>query len=645
MKFILQNLLSTLVILLTLSTPGAGQQPKVSLDSCQYYISQGQHAEAITNLSILLSDSSTLKKTAVFKIYDLLGKAYYDIGDKGTAALNYNRGLEYARNKADSSYMAYFYMQLAAVNVHSIAPLSRKQIATAEIIYNRLKDSTGILKASIRKASILMFEGRLDSAMNIYATAIPKCEKLHFDSILTSIYLNLGVAYGQRDDIDLYKYYTNIAIQKGIKSNDKKNLALAYANYCAYFLEINLLDSCEFYAYKAIEIANKINYLRPKIVAYQNLLDVSERRKNYRQAYDRLWIYKAICDSFNLIGNDIIGLKNQLEGDFKTREDEITRQNFIKEIESENRLNRQKMITISAIIILLMMGAAGIIILNRYRIIKKQETIIKSQHEELKLQHITIEAKQKDIVDSINYAKRLQNAILSDPSEIRAVLPNTFVLYIPKDIVAGDFYFFEEYADHYMLAAADCTGHGVPGAILSVVCANALSQAIQEFDLTDPGQILDKTRDIIIDRFSKSTETINDGMDISLLVISKKYKTAWWSGAHNSLYYTVNGQLTEVKANRQSVGPSDYKNHFTTHKIDIQEKNRTTFYLLTDGFADQFGGTHGKKYRTKELKLLIEKLSCLHVMEQQKELETVFHDWKGNLEQLDDICILGIEIS
>jgi len=620
------------------------QESKISLDSCQYYLSKGQHAESIKKLNILLADSGSLKRTAVFKIYDLLGKAYYDIGDPGTAALNYNRGLEYARSKSDSSYIAYFYMQLSSVNVHRLAELSRKQIDNAALIYMQIGDSLGILKSKVKKASILMFAGKLDSAMNIYSTAIPECEKLHLDSMLTSIYLNIGVAYGQRDDIELYKYYTAIAIQKGIKSNDKKNLALAYANYCGYFLEKNMLDSTEHYAFLAINIANNIRYIRPKIIAYQNLLEVSEKRKNYREAYDRLWIYKTICDSFNLIGNDIIGLKNQLEGDFKTREEEITRQNIIKEKESEIRLNRQKMITISAVIILLMMGAAGAIIFNRYRIIKKQEKIIKVQHEELTLQHMTIESKQKDILDSITYAKRLQNAILSDPEEIKSVLPNTFVLYLPKDIVAGDFYFFEEYTDYYMLAAADCTGHGVPGAILSVVCANALSQAIKEFALTDPGQILDKTRDIITDRFSKSTETINDGMDISLLVISKNDKTVWWSGANNPLYYTVNGKLSEIKANRQSVGLSDHKNNFTTHRIDVFGQNQTMFYLLTDGFADQFGGTDGKKFRTKELRLLIERLSYLPINEQQRELEAVFQKWKGNFEQIDDVCIIGIEM-
>ena len=232
---------------------------------------------------------------------------------------------------------------------------------------------------------------------------------------------------------------------------------------------------------------------------------------------------------------------------------------------------------------------------------------------------------QKEIIDSINYAKRLQNALPPSIELINSNLPHNFIYYQPKDIVA-----------------ADCTGHGVPGAMVSVVCSGALTRTINELHITQPHLILSKTRELILETFAKNNEEVKDGMDISLLCIDKKNKIAFWSGANNPLWYLQNKKVVEIKPDKQPIGKTDKPLPFTTHKIDFNEE--TTFYLFNDGLPDQFGGLKGKKYKYKQMQELLLQNCHLSLNEQKQKLHKSFMDWKGKLEQVDDVCVMGIRV-
>jgi serine phosphatase RsbU (regulator of sigma subunit) len=221
-------------------------------------------------------------------------------------------------------------------------------------------------------------------------------------------------------------------------------------------------------------------------------------------------------------------------------------------------------------------------------------------------------------------------------------LPEHFVFYQPKDIFAGDFYWMHTVESRVFIAAADSTGHGVPGTIVSIVCSNALDKALKEFGLTETGKILDKTTELVLETFAKSGEEINDGMDISLLCIDKMNRSISWSGANNQLLYAVNNELVSVKANKQPVGRSENREPFKTHVIPYREES--IFYLMTDGFQDQFGGPGGKKFKFKQLEALISEISGKPLHDQLENLQSVFYNWKGNLEQVDDVTIIGIKI-
>ena len=269
------------------------------------------------------------------------------------------------------------------------------------------------------------------------------------------------------------------------------------------------------------------------------------------------------------------------------------------------------------------------------RFIKKQMQFI----ENLKT---NLEIKNREILDSIEYALRIQTAILPPQKIVRQYLENSFILYKPKDIVAGDFYWMETVNDLVLFAACDCTGHGVPGAMVSVVCHNALNRAVREFGLTKPASILDKTTEIVLENFSKSEEEIQDGMDISICALNTKTKTLEWAGANNSLLLINKGQLTETKADKQCIGYNDNFKPFTNHQFNLQED--TSIYLFTDGFADQFGGQPERKLTKNRFRELLISIQHLTVQHQATELDNFISHYKQNIEQTDDILVIGVKV-
>ncbi len=270
---------------------------------------------------------------------------------------------------------------------------------------------------------------------------------------------------------------------------------------------------------------------------------------------------------------------------------------------------------------------------------------IKSNNsKKLKQKNTLIEKQNHEILGSITYAKRIQQAILPNEKHWSNILKNSFVYYKPKDIVAGDFYWMEETPDYIFVAAADCTGHGVPGAMLSVLCSNALSKTVTELHILETNEILDRTRKILLDTLLKNEDNIYDGMDISLIRIAKKNPfEVQFSGANNSMILVnANNEISEVKADKQPVGKYLLEKPFTSSNHTLEKD--TMIYLFSDGYADQFGGSKGKKYMRKNLHSLYNSIALSTTEEQKNKLDLALNNWKGNYEQVDDILIIGIRI-
>jgi serine phosphatase RsbU (regulator of sigma subunit) len=258
-----------------------------------------------------------------------------------------------------------------------------------------------------------------------------------------------------------------------------------------------------------------------------------------------------------------------------------------------------------------------------------------------------VSEKNKAITDSINYARHIQNAILPSQRSFKSNFRDAFILYKPKDIVAGDFYWMYANETKIYFAAADCTGHGVPGAMVSVICANALNRTVKEFGISDTGKVLDKVRDLVIDTFiyedtDPTVNSVKDGMDISLCCLDLKSNELQWSGANNPLWIVRDNRLLEYKPDKQPIGRVDNAKPFKTLTIQLQTNDN--LFIFTDGYADQFGGEKGKKFKYSQLKDLVIRLGKEKAEDQSKELDKMLESWKGKLEQVDDILLIGIKI-
>ena len=264
-------------------------------------------------------------------------------------------------------------------------------------------------------------------------------------------------------------------------------------------------------------------------------------------------------------------------------------------------------------------------------------------HEEtIMQQNAEITQKNKDITDSITYARRIQRAIFPPEAAVKKLLPESFVLYRPKDIVAGDFYWAESAGGKIFFAVADCTGHGIPGALLSMLCGNALSKAVKELDIHEPAKILDKAAQLLEEQFARSEEDVNDGMDIALCRFDPGKKMLQFAGANNTLCFIRNGEAHELPADKQPVGRHEGRRPFTNQTLELREGD--CVYLFSDGFADQFGGPKGKKFKHSRFRQTLLDIHALPMEKQKRQLEEIFEAWKGELEQVDDVCVAGLRV-
>ncbi len=365
--------------------------------------------------------------------------------------------------------------------------------------------------------------------------------------------------------------------------------------------------------------------------------------------------------------NQVIKKEFQIEFDARRQ---IEQTKHKKELEVSNeKQKRQRIIS-------WFFGSGLFIIVIFAFVIFRSLNATRRQNKIIEEQKRLVEGKNREILDSISYAKRLQDAILPPLSIWKTYLPESFILYKPKDIVAGDFYWLEPIrlntgnGNRIMIAAADCTGHGVPGAMVSVVCSNALNRAVKEFGISEPGEILDKVRELVIETFAsydmqiEEEMQVKDGMDISLCAIqtdsghletwSSQQGILQWAGANNPLWIVRKDEqneyrLIEYKPDNQPIGKHYNARNFTTHTIEMQAED--TIYMFTDGFADQFGGERlpegklgGKKYKSRKMKDFILSIQQYSMDEQLHLIDREFQEWKQDLDQVDDICIVGFRL-
>ncbi|MBA2613045.1 MAG: tetratricopeptide repeat protein [Bacteroidetes bacterium] len=489
-----------------------------------------------------------------------------------------------------------------------------EEYAKAEKIFIALKDSIGYISVKVQELPLYDKLNENQKIIDLGNKLVPFISALKPANYM-SLHFGLGKAYRQLG---------------------KNDLALK---------ELNL----------AMAVADKINNADALMHGYDEMYRVYAAKKDYKNAFIYLEQQSILKDSsLNAESAKQIAemdTKYQTEKrklEIKTLNTEKTLQQTELTRKNEEAKQRNFQLIAFAIGFLITLVLSVIVYRNlqknkRYsRIIEVQKDEVEKQKNEVMHQKEVVEEKNKEITDSINYALRIQSAILPPINYVKEYLPESFILYQPKDIVAGDFYWMHISGDKIFIAAADSTGHGVPGALVSIVCANALNRTVNEFGINDTGMILDKTREIVIETFAKSQSDVKDGMDVSLMCIDKNKKQIQWSGANNPLWYIDDHEVKEIKGDKQPIGKSDNAFNFNTRVLEF--KPGSIFYLFTDGFADQFGGEKGKKFKYKQLENLLLDIYKLPLAKQEVELLNAFNNWKGELEQVDDVCIIGIKV-
>lgn len=587
------------------------------------------------------------------RYYLSIGSYYTKIGDLDLGLEKYQKGLELLIKEGDKEWETYAYNNIG-VNYSNLEDNknARYYYQKALNLFKSRNDSIGVTLSYSNIATCYQNESLLDSAIYFSKLALGYAEKLNHTIIIGSSQLVLSELYlKKKNNLFADKYLQNAKTLYNNINDIDGIIDVA-------FLESDILRTQN--TNKAIAVLKAISLtvdtmdiLQNKVRINQKLANLYIDKSDFKNAYHAL--NKHIEFNNAMINQTSFKNINELEVKYQVNEkileienlnnrNELIQVNLDKKKleEIHQRKTKYWILFISLTIATLLSVLLFIIFRNNKKTIKAN-LIISQQKEDVELKNVIIEQKSHEIFDSITYAKRIQNAILPKASDIGSYFPNSFLIYLPKDIVAGDFYWFEKINNIRFFAIADCTGHGVPGAMVSVVCHNALNAAVYEHNLIKPGEILDKVKNIIFHAFSNDHHQIKDGMDISLGVINDTTNVFTWAGANNPLWQTSKaGELTIYKPDKQPIGDFEKSSPFNTHYIHYKPGDK--FYLFSDGYIDQFGGLKNKKYKTVNFKKLI--LSNVkHSFEiQKRNINQEFYVWKNDQEQLDDVCIFGFEI-
>ncbi len=532
-------------------------------------------------------------------------------------------------------------------------------------------------------------------AYQVLSQAQLNCEKRNDLNQLRFIYLNLGVLYFHKHKSDSALYYYEKSADACRKVNDLLNLSNALTNigslltdmrkyekalkYLSEALEVKKAlgneyeqiitlgaiamayqesqqpSKAEFYMNQAVELATKVNTYRSLMLGNQIQYQIYASQRKFEQAYLSMSDYMRFHDSLTSETNNrrIAELQARYETAEKERKIALYQKN--EELAKE-QIRRQYFYIIGVIVALALVFVIALVLLRSNRIKQSanrrlaeandqiQRTLIEVQH-----QKEIIEEKNNEIQDSIHYARRIQNAILPTDADIKRLLAQVHIssglFYRPRDIVSGDFYWIGQYRDYLLAAVIDCTGHGVPGAFMSVVGYNLLNQVVIEHGLYLPGSILSEL-DIRVRQalHQDQADGTKDGMDVGLLQFSKTRDTVLFAGAGRPLYHQSGTTITEIKGDKFPVGGSQHgRKQFTTQEISLTASDR--LILFSDGITDQFGGTAKRKFTPKRLKEFILAHQHTPIEMVGKALATEMDQWmeNGKNPQLDDLTFWAFE--
>jgi serine phosphatase RsbU (regulator of sigma subunit)/Tfp pilus assembly protein PilF len=632
-------------------------------------LKEGQ-AKSLNSIGLLYMYDGKMKKSIEAFILSLQLREQLGILEDISSTLN-NIGFFYSKSGDIKQALEYYHRSLKigeelkdlkeiCTTLHNIGGIYKDQgeldkaleyINRVLTIFIEAEDDKGIADSWNSVGQIYMNMGELDTAMNYFQKALLKAKEIKYLKGVAHCHYTIGTIHRQRNEADSalfhhrksFDIYNKYVYKSGMVSN-------LHAIGITLYQQGKFTESMP-YAQQSFELANEMKHVENIRNAARLLSRLHEEKSEWMPALKMHKLYIKMRDSINSAENVKAVAKQQAKSDYEKQKvmDDANRdkQKAIDDAKNEKQLaiekeekQQQRIITFATAGGLILVVVFLFFVFNRLRITRKQKTIIEDQKAEVEIAHDQLEEKNTEILDSINYAKRIQSAILPPDKVVKEYLKESFILYKPKDIVAGDFYWMEHVDNKVLFAAADCTGHGVPGALVSVVCNGALNRSVREHGLTDPGQILGKTREMVIQEFEKSDEEVKDGMDIALC--SLEGNTLLYAGAHNPLWIIRKGEVLETKANKQPIGQFDNPLPYTTHTFELQDGD--TIYIFSDGYVDQFGGEKGKKLKAANMRKLLLSIQDKNMEEQRVLIDEAFESWRGDIEQVDDVCMIGVRV-
>ena len=574
--------------------------------------------------------------------YNLKGICFYLLNRERECLENWLKTEKIAKSQNDTSFMLRINNNIAIVYSTTGREKEALKIFTDQKeIYETKKDTAGIITSSINMSTLIKNKDSiillLNNALNL---AQESSSNDHTD--YTNIFANLAGTYLDTNSKKTFslkkaKACLDSLILFANEQSDVESKILYYGTISEYYMLKNQYNLALKNAKKGAELSKQMTGLTsPELLS--KLYEIHKKLKNYKKA--NLYLEEMVenKDSLEKLSakEDITKYESEKEFEIQQKLDSLKYLDEIKIQQAETKAKEEEIKTQKIIEGVLFVGI--LLVIGFLGFVYKQLNTTKKQK-------VVIEEKQQEISDSINYAKRIQDAMMTSSVYLKDTLPKSFIFFKPKDVVSGDFYWiYKDQEDNIFFTVADCTGHGVPGAFMSMIGTSLLNEIIIEKEIKDTDKILHEMRAQIIKSLGQEQEGgQKDGMDISLCKLNMKNKSVEFSGAHNSLVHVRDEELKTYRGDHQPVGLLlGDKKPFTKHKVKL--KKNDMLYIYSDGYQDQFGGEKGKKYMAAKFKNQLLKISKETEDQQLSLLDKEFSSWIKDYEQVDDVCVMGVRI-
>lgn len=602
----------------------------------------------------------TGNKADLGNVLNTIGVIYKNWGDYEKAIDYYQQNLTIQESLGDTMAMGYAYANIGNVYFYVGIDLDKAlfNYDKSSKYFESKKQRT--LAAQQRNSIGLVYKEKKDynEALNSFNRALTIFKEQNFLPGIASAQVNIGNIYLERGNYSDALRFCKDALRINQETGNKKEVGSNYRDLGRIYFKWEKYTEALQYFNMSLKLNKELGHKKEVYELYRNISEVYEKQGIYKTSLDNFKKYNELKDSTISEGylNQISELATKYETDRKDKEliiqkSELDRKNAearqnqaeLEKKDLENR--RQRLLIYSFILGLLIVFVFSIILYRQFREKKRANILLEEQNIEIKHQRDQIYTQKQEITDSIHYAKRIQTAILPPDRILEKNLSDHFILYRPRDIVSGDYYWMTETGDKTIVLAADCTGHGVPGAFMSMLGVSFLNEIVNKQGITTPNLILNNLRKNIVDALHQTGKEgeAQDGMDVAVVCIDHKKMKAEFAGAYNPLYLIRNKELVEYNADRMPIGIHiKGSTEFTNNEIEIKKDD--SLYIFSDGYVDQFGGDKSKKFMAKRLKDLLVEICHEPLQKQGKILNSTIEKWKGNIEQIDDILVIGLRI-